>query len=146
MFHVWRGKRNSQCKECRNRTWSTKNKEENWAKQTRWYKRLRYDVLSYYSNGIPMCACCSEETFCFLSLDHIHEDGATHRRNLKGKTCKIYSWVRLNNYPPGFQVLCHNCNIAKHHLGVCPHQLTGDARYLSHETEKESYERTVDTN
>ena len=31
-------------------------------------------------------------------------------------------WLKRNDYPPGFQVLCHNCNWAKHALGRCPHQ------------------------
>lgn len=31
-------------------------------------------------------------------------------------------WQRKNNYPKGFQVLCHNCNLAKGFYGKCPHQ------------------------
>lgn len=31
-------------------------------------------------------------------------------------------WLRRNNYPNGFQVLCHNCNMAKGFYGKCPHQ------------------------
>jgi len=30
-------------------------------------------------------------------------------------------WLRKYNYPKGFQVLCHNCNMAKR-FGVCPHK------------------------
>jgi hypothetical protein len=35
---------------------------------------------------------------------------------------RFYSWLRRNNYPEGYQVLCFNCNIAKGLYGVCPHQ------------------------
>lgn len=34
----------------------------------------------------------------------------------------FYEWLRRKNYPGGFQVLCHNCNAAKGHLGYCPHK------------------------
>jgi hypothetical protein len=26
-----------------------------------------------------------------------------------------------NEFPDGFQVLCHNCNLAKGYYGECPH-------------------------
>ena len=32
-----------------------------------------------------------------------------------------YPWEK---YPPGYQVLCHNCNLAKGFYGSCPHQKT----------------------
>lgn len=35
---------------------------------------------------------------------------------------RFYQWLEDNDYPPGFQTLCHNCNHAKHVLGVCPHR------------------------
>ena len=32
-------------------------------------------------------------------------------------------WKKIkNNFPKGFQILCHNCNIAKGHYGKCPHE------------------------
>ncbi len=32
-------------------------------------------------------------------------------------------WLKANNFPPGFQTLCHNCNIGKHrNKGICPHK------------------------
>jgi len=34
----------------------------------------------------------------------------------------LYSWLKKNNFPKGFQVLCMNCNFAKGKLGKCPHQ------------------------
>lgn len=30
-------------------------------------------------------------------------------------------------WPPGYQVLCHNCNVAKRILGTCPHQMVDGA-------------------
>lgn len=66
----------------------------------------------------------------FLSLDHVNNDGANHRRSLgyingngKGASSKIWKWLRDNSYPSGFQVLCMNCNHGKaRNGGICPHE------------------------
>ena len=69
--------------------------------------------------GGPICACCGETELVFLCIDHIENDGSSHRKTFKGS---IYRWLRKNKYPPGFQVLCHNCNWGKsHNGGICPH-------------------------
>lgn len=34
----------------------------------------------------------------------------------------MYKWLVANDFPPGFQVLCANCNMAKDRPGGCPHQ------------------------
>jgi hypothetical protein len=66
------------------------------------------------------CGCCGETCPTMLTMDHINNDGAEHRRTMKRS---IYHWLEQNNYPKGFQVLCFNCNIAKHvNGGICPHQ------------------------
>jgi hypothetical protein len=44
--------------------------------------RRKYRVLSHYSNGVPVCACCGESLIGFLTLDHINGDGAQHRKAL----------------------------------------------------------------
>lgn len=89
-------------------------------------RKLRLLALIAYSSNPPTCACCDEDIIEFLTIDHIDGNGAEHRRSLsKGrKSCgkTIYSWLRRNNYPSGFQVLCFNCNWAKGVYGVCPHQ------------------------
>lgn len=92
--------------------------------QTEYQKRKRIRVLSRYSNGIPHCACCGEDTYEFLALDHIDGNGSKHRRELGLKTGRdTYDWVIKNNFPDGFQVLCHNCNFASGHYKICPHKL-----------------------
>lgn len=84
--------------------------------------RLKLEVFNYY--GGPICKCCGETHMEFLSIDHVNNDGASHRRTLKGGGCgeKLYDWLKRNKYPPGYQVLCMNCNFAKGHFGVCPHE------------------------
>ena len=79
------------------------------------------DVLRYYSNSTLQCACCGETQICFLGIDHINGGGYEDRKKgLGGGT--LYHYLRKNNYPKGFQVLCHNCNQAKGYYGKCPHQ------------------------
>lgn len=79
--------------------------------------QLRDEVYAAY--GGYECACCGETEPMFLQLDHVNNDGAEHRRAI-GRT-NIYYWLKQNGFPPGFQVLCANCNYAKAHYGKCPH-------------------------
>lgn len=70
--------------------------------------------------GGPICKCCGETNIEFLEMDHIENNGNEHRKKDK-KSCNLYSWLKSNNYPKGFQVLCCNCNWGKRFLGICPH-------------------------
>jgi hypothetical protein len=80
--------------------------------------RRRSDVLSHYGG---ICQCCGESTFEFLCIDHINGGGNKHRLEVLRGT-NFYSWLKKNNYPTGYQVLCHNCNMAKGMYGKCPHE------------------------
>lgn len=84
--------------------------------------KLKLEVLTHYSRGTPQCKCCGVTELIFLTIDHIKEDGSEHRRKLNGKATKMARWLRDNHFPTGFQVLCFNCNFAKHVLGRCPHR------------------------
>lgn len=90
----------------------------------RW-RDIRQQVLDYYGNE---CSCCGETTPEFLSIDHINGGGNGHRKSLEANGMKkhhgtgFYKWLIDNEYPEGYQLLCHNCNFAKGHYGVCPHK------------------------
>lgn len=78
-------------------------------------------VLEHYGK---QCACCGEKEYKFLTIDHINNDGAKHRKPSGGrmKSDKLYRWLVLNNYPKDFQILCWNCNCGKYrNKGICPH-------------------------
>jgi len=76
------------------------------------------------------CACCGEGEPMFLTLDHINNGGSKQRRQL-GAGSQIFVWLRKRGYPPGFQVLCSNCNLGRHRNGgTCPHK-TGAARQIA---------------
>lgn len=93
-----------------------------------YWHNLRREVFSAY--GGMKCNCCGETEETFLTLDHVNNDGAAHRRELTGRTGKVsgapsstYRWLKKNNYPSGFQVLCMNCNFSKaRNGGVCAHK------------------------
>lgn len=68
------------------------------------------------------CACCGETEEKFLGIDHVRNDGWLDRkRGLSGT--QLYQWLKRNGWPKeGFQLLCHNCNLAKGFYGECPHE------------------------
>jgi hypothetical protein len=84
--------------------------------------RIKLDVLTHYSGGQPNCRCCGATIIEFLTLDHMENNGAEHRRSIGLSGSRFYRWIKANNYPSGYQVLCMNCNLGRHHnSGVCPH-------------------------
>ena len=101
----------------RRAAYKRKRTEERIAREKAYRKKERLGALAAYGGK---CACCGEEDYRFLCIDHINNDGAEHRKKIKGT---IFSWLRKNNYPEGFQVLCWNCNMGKYHNGgICPHK------------------------
>ena len=95
----------------------------------KYHLRIRQDAFNAY--GGPQCACCGTLVDQFLTLDHIDGGGAAHRAKLRGDSkrtdggggLKLYLHLKRMGYPPGFQVLCMNCNFAKGKYGRCPHEL-----------------------
>lgn len=83
----------------------------------------RARCLEVYGNN--ECCCCGEREQQFLTVDHANNDGAAHRRSIGGvNSGTIYSWLRRNGFPSGFQILCYNCNCGRHRNGgMCPHKV-----------------------
>ncbi len=82
-------------------------------------------LLTFQAYGGIFCKCCGETNPIFLTIDHVNNDGAEHRRKIHGRRDggNIYSWLKAHRFPPGFQVLCFNCNHGKYlNRGICPHQ------------------------
>lgn len=131
---------NGQCKQCAvEKAEEWRRVPENWekrreterlrAQRQRWADKVA--AMTRYGDG--KCACCGESHIQLLTIDHIGENGAEHRReifgpNYKGRApagARTYRWLRLNGYPDGYQVLCFNCNYGKHEYGECPHKTGG---------------------
>lgn len=81
--------------------------------------KQRAELFEHYGDS---CQCCGESVAVFLAIDHINGGGTKERREFGRASGQLYYWLRKNNWPAGFQTLCHNCNWAKHALGRCPHQ------------------------
>lgn len=135
----------AKARERRNRSEESKQKakdaREKWRRSHRPYdaqksknyrQRLKKQVIEAYGGK---CACCGETSIEFLTLDHIDNNGAAHRRELFPHIAaklghglggwSFYVKVRKLGFPPGLQVLCWNCNSAKQYYGRCPHQTVG---------------------
>ncbi len=80
------------------------------------HQKLRATVLHHYGGR---CQYCGESNPAYLSIDHVHNDGAQHRKQVPSSS--LYRWLRKQGYPEGFQVLCFNCNWSKGH-GYNPHE------------------------
>lgn len=82
------------------------------------WKELRLEVFQAY--GGPVCKCCGETIERFLTIDHENNDGKDHRK-LVGRT--VMKDLKKRGFPPGFQILCFNCNLGRQlNGGICPHQ------------------------
>lgn len=81
------------------------------------YRELREKVIDGYGGG---CACCNENTYEFLSVDHVNGGGNKEHKILS--TQQISSKIIRQNFPPEYRILCHNCNQAIGWYGYCPHK------------------------
>lgn len=86
---------------------------------------IRLTVMRHYSGFQPKCACCGENEYKFLCIDHINGGGNEHRRTItkNGKGGSMANWLLKNGLPVGFQILCYNCNCSKGFYGQCPHTI-----------------------
>ena len=102
--------------------WAKGNKDKISARDNRYREKLKNEILSHYGTS---CACCGESAREFLTLDHVNGGGNKNRIELLGKPQAgnaFYRKIRVLGFPDGFQTLCWNCNMAKAHYGICPHQ------------------------
>lgn len=89
----------------------------------KFHYKLKAEAINHYGGR---CACCGETELDFLTLDHINDDGALQRKQLRdaGKTYHAIGSVKMLGYPKIFQVLCANCNLSKRiNKGKCIHQI-----------------------
>lgn len=126
-FSMRKGGTANVCRACNNAYHRQYNKSYEYRKahSKEWMRKAnrkrRMEILEHYGT---ICAACGERDEAVLSVDHINNDGAAHRREIANadKTrgpggSRIYCWLKRNKFPPGFQILCQNCNVAKHKNG-----------------------------
>jgi hypothetical protein len=78
--------------------------------------KARYKQAAIDGYGGPICVGCGCKDYEILEIDHIGGGGCKHRREI-GMGNNIYRWLAVNNFPPGFRVLCPTCN-KKAHKGI----------------------------
>jgi hypothetical protein len=73
-------------------------------------RKLKAAVIAHY--GICPCGESRPEV---LEIDHINDGGQDHRREIAPKHGRVYmpAWLKKNNYPPGYQILCRLCHDKK---------------------------------
>jgi hypothetical protein len=86
-------------------------------------KTKRLVLTTYGPNGELRCSWdnCQVDDLDMLTLDHVKDNGAEHRRALQpqfsGKrpvvASLLYTLLKKNNFPPGYQTLCANHQIKK---------------------------------
>jgi len=85
-------------------------------------QRLKTKVMAGYGGK---CQHCPETMLEMLTLDHVNDDGVTHRAEVKNN---MYRWAIKNNFPPVLQCLCFSCNVKKSLEARLKDGLSGAAR------------------
>lgn len=95
-------------------------------------RKYRLEVIEAYGGK---CVCCGTDELAWLSLDHIYNDGAEHRKELSTGVARIgasefYRLIRKQGFPKGrLQVLCYNCNLSKQFApNGCPHRFNNSLK------------------
>jgi hypothetical protein len=93
---------------------------------------IKEEVIDHYGGK---CECCGIEDIDFLTIDHISNNGADHKRQIKLENGKpigsVIRWLYKNGCPDNLnlRVLCFNCNTGRYHNGgICPHK---DSKYFN---------------
>jgi len=109
----------SYCQPCNTKRvadWRRLNLKRRQTADRAWSKQQKDKIIQHYGGA---CACCGETTREFLCLDHKLNNGNAERRTYHSQTWKL---ALKRGLPDDYQLLCYNCNNARSHYGICPHQ------------------------
>ena len=112
------------------RQWKQTNKSRDVELNKQERARLRSEVLLHYCGKTMRfgdlvvnvvsyamrCGSCGFSDHRALQLDHVDNNGAQERKAIGNRLSAgttFYRWLRRNGLPPGYQVLCANCNWIK---------------------------------
>ncbi len=76
-------------------------------------QKRRLATITHYGGE---CVYCGISELIFLTIDHVDGNGKEHRKTEGNHICAVLRRHKAatGQYPTGFQVLCWNCNSAKH--------------------------------
>lgn len=109
------------CKDCLNKKYQAQlNYTKTNSERIKLYRqKIKLDVIQKYGGS---CKCCGENRLPFLVIDHKNNDGNIERKST-GDNRGWYFTLKNEPIRADLQVLCWNCNNAKHlNGGICPHQ------------------------
>ena len=71
-------------------------------------ERSRLEALRHYSDGKMCCADCGEQNVDLLTFYHPTE---SYKEDSEG--LRIVGYLKKNNYPSGYKVICMNCSMKR---------------------------------
>lgn len=91
------------------------------ANRRRYRAILKKEILGHYGKSGKVKCCwphCPVSDIDMLTLDHINNDGAAHRKmyGSLGKAAHLYRHLKRDGFPSGYQTLCFNHQIKKEFL------------------------------
>lgn len=108
------------CRKCQSEVRAEKGSEFR-ARQLRSMKKYHRSIKQeiFKSYGGVRCVRCGRADLDALTLDHIDNGGKADRKTIFGgngrySSSSMYRILKKRGFPPGFQVLCSSCNLAKH--------------------------------
>lgn len=108
---------------CPHQKIAEKPRSKTYLTQKKYQNKIRDEVFYHYSNGKNECECCGENDVRFLTIDHLMgRKKVGHGKGFGGY--RIHLFLRRNNFPKGYRVLCINCNsvLGKTGITICPHK------------------------
>lgn len=116
VYKTWYNNKNPEKNKQYQDTYARTHRQERRDKERVWRQKIKIEVLGFYSDGIPECNSCGITDLRVLSIDHLENNGGKHRKEVmsanKGGS-RFYAWLKKNNYPKSYQVLCMNCQFIK---------------------------------
>lgn len=88
-------------------------REKRMAHKKDWHSALKLKIINHYTKGSMKCKRCGFDDVRALQVDHVNGGGYAHRKSLGNSSTSVYTYLKRNNYPVGFQILCANCNWIK---------------------------------
>lgn len=91
------------------------------ASKKRYLEEMREMLFKHYGDK---CSCCGESEKIFLTLEHLNNDGAFHRKQVRSMNpVALILDLRKRGWPEqGYTILCFNCNLGKaKNKNICPH-------------------------
>ncbi len=72
-------------------------------------REIKEIVITAYGGK---CSHCGETNHEFMTLDHVNDDGKSHR-DTEPTARNSWKWAKSRNFPATLQLMCMSCNMAK---------------------------------